>query len=135
MKLSIKGNCAVEMMLDILDYGQKSPVAIKDVAARLDISNKYAEQVVSTLSVAGLVKSVRGQKGGYQATDKAKTATVGTILRLTESFLKEQNAVTELSSISVVVEDLNKAVDRVLDHYTLMMLLDMKHDIGNDYII
>lgn len=135
MKLSIKGSCAVEMILDILDYGQKAPVAIKDVAARLDISNKYAEQVVTTLSVAGLVKSVRGQKGGYQATEKAKTATVGTILRLTENFLKEQNRSQEISSINVVVDDLNKAVDGVLNHYTLMMLLDLKHDIGNDYII
>lgn len=135
MKLSIKGSCAVEMILDILDYGQKSPVAIKDVAARLDISNKYAEQVVSTLSIAGLVKSVRGQKGGYQATEKAKTATVGTILRLTENFLKDQNKSQEVSSMNVVVEDLNKAVDGVLNHYTLTMLLDLKHDIGNDYII
>lgn len=135
MKLSVKGNCAVEMILDILDYGQNSPVVIKDVASRLDISNKYAEQVVGILSVSGLVKSVRGQKGGYQATEKARTATVGTILRFTENFLKDQNQAREISGMNIVVEALDKAVDDVLNHYTLMMLLDLKHNIGNDYVI
>lgn len=65
MKISARGVYALDIMLDIMEYGEKLPVAIKDVANRRDISNKYAEQIVSTLNFAGLVRSIRGPKGGY----------------------------------------------------------------------
>ena len=135
MKISAKGVYAIEIMLDILEYGGTTPVAIKDVAARRDISGKYAEQVVSTLSYAGLVRSARGPKGGYCATEAAKTATVGTILRLTESVLKEQNQEQESISLAYVIQDLNHAIDEVFDRYTLMHVLDLMHDSGDNYVI
>ena len=135
MKISAKGVYAIEIMLDILEYGEKTPVAIKDVAARRDISGKYAEQVVSTLNFAGLVRSARGPKGGYRATEAAKTATVGTILRLTENVLKEQNQEMESISLTNVIQDLDRAIDEVLDRYTLVEVLDSMHDSADNYVI
>lgn len=135
MKISAKGICAVVIMLDILEYSEASSVVIKEVAARENISNKYAEQVVSVLSAAGLVKSTRGPKGGYQATDKAKKSTIGTILRLTEGILKEQNLEVDNPCLHMVLKDLNAAVDEALDRYTLVQLLEMKQEAGNSYVI
>lgn len=135
MKISARGVYAVEIMLDILQYGEKTPVSMKDVATRRDISNKYAEQVVSILSFAGLVNSIRGPKGGYQATESAKKATVGTVLRLTESILKEQNQEQESACLSCVLTELDEAIDKVLDSHTLMQMLEMKRDTWNDYVI
>lgn len=135
MKISAKGVYAVEIMLDVLEYGKHGPVVIKEVAARRSISGKYAEQVVSTLNFAGLVKSARGPKGGYQATEKAKTATVGTILKLTESTLKEQNQELTSNHFGYVIRDLNAAIDQVFEKYTLKQLLELKQETGNEYII
>jgi Rrf2 family protein len=47
-----------------LDYG-KGPIQIKVIAAREDISNKYLEQLMTILKTSGLVRSLRGPKGGY----------------------------------------------------------------------
>lgn len=135
MKISAKGIYAVVIMLDILEYGEAATVVIKEVAARQGIPNKYAEQVVSILSAAGLVKSARGPKGGYRATDKAKKSTIGTILRLTEGVLKEQNLEMDNLCLNVVLRDLNMAVDEALDKYTLPQLLEMKQEAGNNYVI
>lgn len=135
MKISARGIYAVEIMMDILEYGEKTPVAMKDVALRRDISNKYAEQVVSTLSFAGLVKSIRGPKGGYQATESAKKATVGTILRMTESILKERNNEQESIWLTNVLKELDTAIDDVLDSHTLTEILESRYEAGNDYVI
>lgn len=135
MKISAKGIYAIEIMLDILEYGNKKPVAIKEVATRRDISGKYAEQVVGLLNLAGLVRSERGPRGGYRATDSARTATVGTVLRLTETVLKEQNPDQDSIGMACVIRDLDKAIDDVLDRYTLVHILDMMHDSADNYII
>lgn len=135
MRISTKGVCAVEMMLDILEYGQELPITMKEVALRKDISNKYAEQIVSILSSAGLVTSIRGPKGGYRATEKGREATVGTILRLTESVLKDQSQQQENNGLSSVLQELDGAIDEILDKYTLKQVLELKQDVGYDYII
>jgi len=47
-----------------LEYG-KAPLQIKTIAQREDISNKYLEQLIAMLKASGLVRSMRGPKGGY----------------------------------------------------------------------
>jgi len=38
---------------------------IKTIASQEDISNKYLEQLMTILKTSGLVRSLRGPKGGY----------------------------------------------------------------------
>jgi Rrf2 family protein len=47
-----------------LEYG-KEPLQIKTISNREDISNKYLEQLIAMLKSAGLVRSIRGPRGGY----------------------------------------------------------------------
>lgn len=47
-----------------VEYGKK-PMQIKVIAERQDISNKYLEQLMTILKSSGLVRSMRGPKGGY----------------------------------------------------------------------
>jgi Rrf2 family protein len=47
-----------------MEYG-KEPLQIKTIAEREDISNKYLEQLIAMLKAAGLVRSIRGPRGGY----------------------------------------------------------------------
>lgn len=47
-----------------LEHGS-GPMQIKTIANRQDISNKYLEQLMAILKASGLVRSVRGPKGGY----------------------------------------------------------------------
>lgn len=65
MKLSSRTRYGIRAMLELaFEYGKK-PLQIKSIADREDISNKYLEQLIAMLKSAGLVRSVRGPRGGY----------------------------------------------------------------------
>lgn len=47
-----------------IEYSNK-PVQIKTIAKRQNISGKYLEQLMAILKSSGLIRSVRGPRGGY----------------------------------------------------------------------
>jgi Rrf2 family cysteine metabolism transcriptional repressor len=66
MKISTKGRYGLRALIDLATYGEgTTPVFLSDIAKRQGISEKYLEHIFSSLHRAGLVKSVRGRKGGY----------------------------------------------------------------------
>ena len=65
MKLSSRARYGMRAILELaMEYG-KEPLQIKPIAEREDISNKYLEQLIAMLKAAGLVRSIRGPRGGY----------------------------------------------------------------------
>lgn len=87
MKISTKGRYGLRIMTDIADNEINGCVSISDIALREHLSEKYLEQITTLLSKAGLVKSVRGSKGGYHLTRPANEITVQDILTATEGSL------------------------------------------------
>lgn len=87
MKISTKGRYALRLMIDLARHGGDGLVALKDVAARQEISPKYLEQIVGILNKAGFLRSERGAQGGYRLARAPEEYTVGEILRLTEGSL------------------------------------------------
>ena len=83
MKISTKGRYALRLMMDLAENNTGSPISLKDVAKRQDISDKYLEQIISILNKAGYVRSVRGAQGGYMLKMEPQNYTVGMILRQT----------------------------------------------------
>lgn len=72
-------------MLDIaMNDAEGKPVRVKDIAKRQEVSGKYLEQIVSVLTKAGYLRSIRGPQGGYLLTKHPDEYTVGMILRITE---------------------------------------------------
>lgn len=86
MKISTKGRYALRLMLDLAMSGRQDCVALKEIAARQQISIKYMEQIITILNRAGFVHSLRGPQGGY-GDRPPEGYTVGEILRLTEGGL------------------------------------------------
>lgn len=66
MRLSTRGRYGARFMLDLAIHGGQGPVLLKDLAERQGLSVKYLEQLVGPLRKAGLVKSKRGVRGGFQ---------------------------------------------------------------------
>ena len=52
-------------MLELACHYGEGPIELKEIAKRESISLKYLEQLIVPLRTGGLVKSVRGSKGGY----------------------------------------------------------------------
>ena len=87
MVISSKGRYALRVMVDLAEHGGDGYVSMRDVARRQEISDKYAGQIMTLLSRAGLVDGVTGKGGGYRLTRAPDQYAVGEILRLTEGSL------------------------------------------------
>ena len=87
MKISTKGRYGLRIMTDLAVNGKEGLVSLKDIATREHLSEKYLEQIINQLSKHGLVKSIRGAKGGYHLTRSPDEITVEDILKATEGSL------------------------------------------------
>jgi len=67
-------------MLELAIHYGKGPVALKDIAKRQEISEKYLWQLISPLKIAGLVNSTRGPSGGYTLAKKPSEITLNDIV-------------------------------------------------------
>lgn len=137
MKISTKGRYALRMMLE---FAMNPDVCTKinQVAERQQISEKYLEQIVTILTRAGYVKSMRGAQGGYRLSKDPSEYTVGMILRLTEgslapvACLEDEANQCSRSHICVTLNvwrQLNDAINDVVDHVTLADLVDEQKEL------
>lgn len=133
MKISTKGRYALRLMLDIALNDKDAPVRIKNIANRQQISDKYLEQIVSSLNKAGFVKSLRGPQGGYRLTKQPEEYTVGMILRLIEGSLAPVACLdddvnrcprTDKCPTVILWQKLYDAISDVVDNVTLADLIN-----------
>ncbi len=88
MKISTKGRYALRLLIDLSLNQADGFVALKDVAQRQNISKKYLEQIVPSLTTGGVLKTSRGFQGGYRLNKEPKEVTAGEVLKLTEGGLR-----------------------------------------------
>ena len=106
---------------------------VKEISARQNISEKYLEQIIMPLARAGIVKSVRGVKGGYVLGRPANEITAGDVLRAAEGSIAPVeccSAGCEHAEDCVpfgLYKRIQDAVDAVVDSTTLA---DMLEDAG-----
>ena len=131
--ISTRGRYALRMMLDLAQHQGEGVTALKDIAARQDISKKYLEQIIPLLSRAGLLQTTRGVRGGYRLTREPKDYTLGEILRTTETGLAAVACMDEDAPqcpraqdclTRPVWEELDRVVGTFLDGVTLEDVLE-----------
>lgn len=140
MKISTRGRYALRMMLEFA----KEPDAVTrlgEVAKSQQLSEKYLEQIISILTKAGFVKSIRGAQGGYLLARPAEKYSVGEILRLTEGSmapvvcLEAGTPPCDLAEMCVsrnVFQKIDDAVNAVIDNISLADLLKEEEKLGPD---
>jgi Rrf2 family protein len=84
VKTSSKARYSLRLVIDIAQNESNGPVPLSEVSRRQGISLKYLEQLVMALTKAKLLKSVRGQQGGYLLARSAEQITAGDIMRSSE---------------------------------------------------
>ena len=87
MMVSTRGRYALRVMVDMAENMSRGYVAMKEIAARQEISLKYLEKILPDLVEAGFVEGLHGRNGGYRLTRKPEDYTVGEILRAAEGDL------------------------------------------------
>jgi Rrf2 family protein len=140
MRISTKGTYAVRLALVLAREGDR-PVSLKEIAKITGISKKYLEQIVPSLTSAGLVRSIRGANGGYRLAHSANSITVYDILKVTEGNLAPasclQGEVMECSFNNPCMEfyvwkGLHEVVKDYLSGITLQDILEHSAELAID---
>lgn len=87
MKVSTRSRYGLKALLEIATIKDKKCVSLQSISDKLGISVNYLEQIIAVLKKDGIVKSVRGAKGGYVLARDINEITFGEILRSLEGDL------------------------------------------------
>lgn len=139
MRISTKGRYALRMLLDLAEHQDSGFIALKEVAARQNISKKYLEQIIPVFSKSGILLTNRGVQGGYRLAETPDRYTVGEILRMTEGSLSPLVCAEQEKSECVrsgtcamlpVWQGLTRVISEYLDGITLQDILDQQKERG-----
>lgn len=135
MKLSTRSRYGFRAALELaVEYGG-GPLQIKVIAEREGISNKYLEQLIAILKSSGLIRSVRGPKGGYMLAKAPNLIKLSQVFEVLEGPLVTVECVdhpdfcprcTDCVTRQVWVE-MQQAMLAVLESKTLQDLVDSIH--------
>lgn len=87
MIVSTRGRYALRVMIDLAEQQKEEYTPLKDISERQEISLKYLEAIMTTLSKAGFVDGIRGKSGGYKLNRSPEEYKIREILELTEGTL------------------------------------------------
>jgi len=97
--LSKKTSLALEAVLDVAFNARPKPVQSKDITERQGIQSRYLEQVLQFLVKNGILKGVRGPKGGYTLARERRRMTLGDVLRVIEDLENEDDKMDSNSEL------------------------------------
>ncbi|MEN1761514.1 Rrf2 family transcriptional regulator [Anoxynatronum sibiricum] len=134
MKLSTKGRYGLRALVDLVLYAQGEPMPLASIAGRQAISVQYLEHVFSALRKGGIVKSIKGPRGGYALAEPPEKMTVSRVLQAVEGThaivqeLGKEEEKSENTIEQVIRESLwqpiDEAVASVLEQVTLADLAE-----------
>lgn len=138
MKISVKSQYALTLMLAVAMLPPEENLSVKSVAEHQGISEKYLEQVIPLLMKGGFLVSIRGAKGGYRLKMNPEDCTVGMILRAVEGSIAPVSCLDgghcdrykECVTVSLWTQ-VDQAISNVVDHVTLADLADKQRRINN----
>ncbi|QGT98701.1 Iron-sulfur cluster regulator IscR [Candidatus Syntrophocurvum alkaliphilum] len=130
MKFSTRSRYGLRFMVDLaVNYDYFKPVPLNEIAERQELSEGYLEQLVTIMRKEGLIRSIRGAKGGYMLAKSPEEITAGDVIRCLEGPLKTTDCVmedcpepcgrAEICVTRTLWENIRKATASILDNTTL----------------
>src|ERR1022692_4769377 len=124
MHNSVKGEYALQAILDLASRRAGQPIRIAEIARRQSIPQKFLELILASLKQGGFVESRRGADGGYLLARQADALTVGEVLRFVEGRGDERSRSKNHpdSPFSNLWDRVDTAVSDILDSTTFAHL-------------
>jgi len=131
MKLSTKGRYGVRAMVALAMNYEGTPMSIKTISKKENLSEYYLEQLFSPLRRANLIRSIRGAQGGYVLCQSPDEITVYDIITILEGPIEVANCTDGMNcdnesdcTTRLVWEKVKKSIDDVLTSMTLQSIVD-----------
>ena len=127
-------------MTDLAEHGREGFIPLKAITERQNISRKYLESIMTSLSKAGLVEGAHGKGGGYRLCREPDEYKVSEILTLTEGTLAPVACLIPGATPCEMAErcrtlpmwkKLDKLINDFFDSYTLADLMAKDGDFNN----
>jgi len=136
VKISTRLRYGLRLLLDLAIHGNKEPVPLKEVAERQNISLNYLRQLILPLENSGLVRSTRGNRGGYLLARHPEKISLLEIAQILEGPLSLTDCVEDASSCQMfsacltrkVWEEVSCAIQNILAQKTLQNLLNERSE-------
>lgn len=132
MKLSTKGRYGTRVLLDLGLHWGEGPILLKDIARRQEISLPYLEHLIAPLIAGGMVKSIRGPRGGVSLLKRPEEIRLSEVIQLLEGPIAPVECVhnpeayprSPLCVTHDIWDEVRRAIDGVLESTTLQDLVD-----------
>ncbi len=116
-QLSTKTHYGVAALIDLANVYGENLLRIKEIVENRTISKSYLEQIFNRLSKFGVVKSVRGNRGGYELAKDPKDVTLFEIIEILEGPLE----IASEKSIDVLNSVFNKLEDDIRRRFSMTL--------------
>ncbi|MDH4223723.1 MAG: RrF2 family transcriptional regulator [candidate division Zixibacteria bacterium] len=141
MNISTRGRYGLRALLELSMISRNGPVSLRDLSEKQNMSINYLEQIFYKLKKAGIVRSVRGVKGGYILALGEDKITVSQIInaldgpisisKCDDPRLREKSCTGPSHCISRVLwKELEDKIEKILSNITLKDLRTDKFDIN-----
>jgi len=132
MKLSTRGRYGTRALLDLALHQGEGPVLLKDIAQRQQISLRYLEHLITPLIAGGIVRSMRGARGGVSLARPPEEIRLSEVVQFLEGSITPVECVnnprictrSELCVTRDIWGELKKAMNGVLEGITLQDLVE-----------
>lgn len=98
-----KGVLAIAAVIDVALSAQERPVSAKALAARHGLPPRHLESVLQALVRDGILKGIRGPRGGYELARERRRVTVNDILRAAGTVEDADNQLAHSDLLNKVV--------------------------------
>jgi Rrf2 family protein len=138
LKLSRKTLLALEAVIDIAFNARPEPVQAKEITARQGVPQRYLEQVMQQLVRAGVLKGVRGPRGGYRLARERRRISIGDVVRVAEAIDDDETESAEPRSelgtriVTPLIQSLQDEVMARLDAISIEDLCTRARSAGVD---
>lgn len=123
LALEKKALQAMEAMLTIAAHSGEDPVSGKTIAAEQQLPPRYLEQLLQQLVRAGLLRGVRGPKGGYFLAREKRRITLADIAHAIQPEAALSPSISRNPQLNHILQQSQQELMRKLEEQNLQSLL------------
>jgi Rrf2 family transcriptional regulator, iron-sulfur cluster assembly transcription factor len=120
-----KALLAIAAVVEVALHAQQRPIAAKSLASRHGLPPRHLETILQALVRDGILRGIRGPRGGYQLARKRHQVSAGDILRASETVNELLDSPSSELMVKAVLPALSAAEDEFAQALSRISLDDM----------
>ncbi|MBB6481461.1 RrF2 family transcriptional regulator [Spirochaeta isovalerica] len=144
MKLSTRSRYAARAIIEIAKQTGDKPITRKSICESQEISSSYLENILIVLKNQGIIKTIRGPRGGYVLAKDPEEISMYEIVKAFEGSISAVHCVDDPKNCprykdcptKIVWEALMKSQKDVLDSFNIKdLMMRSENQISPEYLI